>query len=75
MIIWGNVPGWTKPSPATETKALTSGGSITFDGMYVQLPVIQVTQSILNFGYVPPGSHKDLILVVKNVGGGLWWAQ
>jgi len=71
MIIWGDVPGWIKPSPTTETKALTSGGTITFSGTYVQLPVIQVTQSILNFGYVPPGSYRDLILVVKNIGGGI----
>jgi len=32
---------------------------------------IQVTQSILNFGYVAPGSYKDLTLEVKNIGGGI----
>ena len=73
MIIWGDVPGWIKPSPATETKTLTSAGTITFSGTYVQqtIPVIQITQSVLNFGYVPPGSYKDLILEVKNIGGGI----
>ena len=30
---------------------------------------IQVTPSTLNFGYVPPGSYKDSILTVKNIGG------
>jgi hypothetical protein len=35
------------------------------------VPAIQVTPSILNFGYVPPGSYKDLILMVKNTGGGV----
>jgi hypothetical protein len=70
MILWGDVSGWTKPSPASSTQTLTSGGTITFSGTYVQLPVIQVTQSILNFGYVPPGSYKDLTLTVKNTGGG-----
>ena len=70
MIIWGDVPGWIKPSPATETKTLTSAGTITFSWTYVQqtIPVIQITQSVLNFGYVPPGSYRDLTLVVKNIG-------
>jgi YD repeat-containing protein len=36
-----------------------------------ETPIIQVTHSTLNFGYVPPGSYKDLILVVKNIGGGI----
>jgi Abnormal spindle-like microcephaly-assoc'd, ASPM-SPD-2-Hydin len=72
MIIWGDIPGWIKPSPATETKALTSGGTITFSGTYVQqaIPIIQVTPLSLNFNYVPVGSTKDLFLTVKNMGGG-----
>ncbi len=37
-ITWGNVLGWTKPSPISETKSLTSGGAITFYGVYVQQP-------------------------------------
>jgi hypothetical protein len=32
---------------------------------------IHVNPSSLHFGYVPPGSYKDLILVVKNIGGGI----
>ena len=35
------------------------------------IPIIQVTQSIQNFGYVPPGSYKDLTLEVKNIGEGI----
>lgn len=72
MIAWGNVPGWITPSPAEVTKNLTTGGTITFSGTYVEkAPVIQVTPSALNFDYVPPGSHIDLTLMVKNVGGGI----
>ena len=33
-------------------------------------PAIQVTPSILKFGYVPVGSSKDLTVTVKNAGGG-----
>ena len=33
-------------------------------------PIIQVTPSSLNFGYVPDGSTKDLTLTVKNIGAG-----
>ena len=33
-------------------------------------PRIQITPSSLNFGYVPSGSYKDLILQVKNIGIG-----
>jgi hypothetical protein len=53
-------------------------GTITAAGQIFTLtqppqttPIIQVTQSILNFGYVPPGSYKDLILEVRNIGGGI----
>jgi hypothetical protein len=71
-IIWGDVSGWIKPSPATETKALSNGGMTTFNGLYVHqtIPIIQVTPISLNFGYVPVGSTKDLFLTVKNTGGG-----
>ena len=69
-IAWGDVPGWTKP--AGETKEVTNGGSTTFAGTYTDagIPQIQITPSTLNFGYVPPGSYKDLILTVKNIGTG-----
>jgi subtilisin family serine protease len=33
-ITWGDVPDWTKPSPASET--LIAGGTITFSGTYIQ---------------------------------------
>lgn len=33
-ITWGDVNGWTKPSPATSTQTLTAGGTITFIGTY-----------------------------------------
>ena len=33
-LTWGNVAGWTKPSPATSTQTLTAGGTITFTGTY-----------------------------------------
>jgi Abnormal spindle-like microcephaly-assoc'd, ASPM-SPD-2-Hydin len=149
-LTWGDVPGWTKPTLASETKAVISGGTITFSGTYVQQlgsltvtispqgaidagaqwkrvgtatwfnsgstessipvgaytvefkpvtgwttpssagvtisngvtatigrtyvrktdPIIQVTPSSLNFGYVAVGSTKDLNLTVKNAGGG-----
>lgn len=35
-----------------------------------EVPQIQITPSSLDFGYVPPGSHRDLILEVKNTGTG-----
>jgi hypothetical protein len=35
-----------------------------------EIPIIQATQSMLNFGYVPPGSYKDLTMEVKNIGLG-----
>jgi hypothetical protein len=42
-----------------------------FDGLILlRDPLIQVLPSILNFGYVPPGSYKDLTLVIKNIGTG-----
>jgi hypothetical protein len=42
-----------------------------FDGLILlRDPLIQVLPSILNFGYVPPGSYKDLTLVMKNIGTG-----
>jgi protocatechuate 3,4-dioxygenase beta subunit len=37
-VTWGDVNGWTKPSPAMETKSLTNGGAITFTGSYIQQP-------------------------------------
>ena len=40
-LTWGNVNGWTKPSPATSTQPLIEGGTITFMGTYkknVNLP-------------------------------------
>ncbi len=33
-------------------------------------PQIKITPSALNFGYVPPGSYKDLTVEVKNIGMG-----
>jgi hypothetical protein len=33
-------------------------------------PIIQVTPSSLNFGYVPAGSMKELSLTVRNIGAG-----
>ena len=35
------------------------------------IPQIQIIPSPLNFGYVPPGSYKDLTLTVKNIGTGI----
>ncbi|MBM4314565.1 MAG: hypothetical protein FJ122_11705 [Deltaproteobacteria bacterium] len=33
-------------------------------------PIMQLTPSSLNFGYIPVGSTKDLYLTVKNIGSG-----
>jgi hypothetical protein len=33
-ITWGDVAGWTRPSPASETKAVTNGATTTFTGTY-----------------------------------------
>ena len=33
-IAWGDVAGWTTPSPASETKAVTSGETTIFTGAY-----------------------------------------
>ena len=42
-----------------------------FDGLILlRDSLIQVSPSALNFGYVAPGSYKDLILIVKNTGTG-----
>jgi hypothetical protein len=71
-LTWGDVSGWTKPSPVSSKQTLAAGSAITFTGIYSLIvgPMIQVTQSILTFGYVPPGSYKDLVLWVKNIGTG-----
>ena len=37
-LTWGNVTGWTTPSPNPDTKNLSTGGSITFSGTYTQQP-------------------------------------
>ena len=72
-LTWGNVIGWTKPSPASSTLALAAGGTVTFAGTYIDagIPQIQITPSPLDFGYVPPGSYKDMTLTVKNIGTGI----
>ena len=67
-LTWGDVPGWAKPSPPSSTQTLAVGGTIAFTGTYSAIPLIQVTPPILNFGYVPPGSYKELTLEVKNIG-------
>ena len=67
-LTWGDVSGWAKPSPPSSTQTLAFGGTITFTGTYSAVPLIQVTPPILNFGYVAPGSSKDLTLEVKNIG-------
>jgi hypothetical protein len=69
-LTWGDVPGWEKPSPPSSTRALAVGGTIAFTGTYSAVPLIQVTPPTLNFGYLPPGSSKDLTLEVKNIGIG-----
>jgi YD repeat-containing protein len=46
-----------------------AAGNITAYSL-IESPQIKVTPSILNFGYVPPGSYKDLILKVENIGAG-----
>jgi hypothetical protein len=71
-ITWGDVPDWTKPSPASSPQTLLTLGSITFTGTYSSMtsPQIQVTPSTLNFGYVAPGSYKEMTLEVKNIGVG-----
>lgn len=47
-----------------------AGNRIAYTVTGIEGPQIQITPSFLNFGYVPPGSHKDLILQVKNIGTG-----
>jgi hypothetical protein len=64
------VTGWASPSSVGVT--ISNGVTTTISRSYVPtVPAIQVTPSILNFGYVPPGSYKNLILVVRNIGGGI----
>ena len=73
-LTWGDVnAGWSKPSPAFSIQTLASGGTITFTGTYTPtgIPQIQITPSSLYFGYMPPGSYKDLTLEVKNIGSGI----
>lgn len=48
--------------------AVGSSGCILQSGN-INDPQIQVTPSTLNFGYIRPGSYKDIILTVKNIGG------
>ena len=48
--------------------AVGSTGCIIQSGN-INDPQIQVTPSTLNFGYVPPGAYKDMILTVQNIGG------
>jgi YD repeat-containing protein len=72
-LTWGDVNnGWTKPSPASSSQTLATDGTVTFIGTYTStgIPQIQITPSPLSFGYVPPGSYKDLTLEVKNIGTG-----
>jgi formylglycine-generating enzyme required for sulfatase activity len=35
-LIWGAVPDWTTPSPASVTQPLAAGGTLTFTGVYIQ---------------------------------------
>lgn len=35
-LTWGAVSGWTTPSPASSSRTLTTGGSLTFAGTYVE---------------------------------------
>jgi hypothetical protein len=34
-LTWGEISGWSLPTPATATSALSSGGSTTFEGSYL----------------------------------------
>jgi hypothetical protein len=54
-------PGYVEPTLAPTNACLTT---------QITIPQIQVTPSILNFGYVTPSHYKDLTLEVKNIGGG-----
>ena len=72
-LTWEDVSiGWIKPSPAGSTQTLLANGTVTFQGTYTStgIPRAQITPSALNFGYVQPGSYKDLTLEVKNIGTG-----
>jgi hypothetical protein len=35
-LTWGNVTGWTKPSSPSVTQTVTTSGTITFSGTYIQ---------------------------------------
>ena len=37
-LTWGDVFGWTKPSPPAPTQTLAADGTITFTGTYTQIP-------------------------------------
>jgi hypothetical protein len=37
-ITWNDMTGWTKPSPATESKTVAAGETITFTGKYILVP-------------------------------------
>lgn len=36
-LTWGEVPGYVGPDPAATTQALTAAGTVTFNGIYVNL--------------------------------------
>ena len=68
MLTWGNVAGWDKPSPQTQT--LATGDSITFTGTYQLTPTIpspptegaigsDITINGSNFGATPGGGYVD----------------
>jgi hypothetical protein len=61
------VPGINNGSQVVDVVTLPP-----FDGLILLAdPWIQVTLSNLNFGYVPPGSYKDLVVGMKNIGTGM----
>jgi hypothetical protein len=74
---WGRYD-WTITGPASvncvlKIEPLNDPSKAAYHGPFsiIQgIPQIQVSPSSLNFGYILPGSYKDLILVVENIGTG-----
>jgi formylglycine-generating enzyme required for sulfatase activity len=63
-VTWGAMSGWTAPSP--ETRSLTSGGTLTFSGLYTEegytpaeFVLIQWGSYTMGSPYGEPGSYTD----------------
>jgi photosystem II stability/assembly factor-like uncharacterized protein len=70
-ITYGGVPGFNSPLP--ETKNLSPGGTVTFNGLYTaQPPVLTLTVGKLDFGSQVIGTQSTAKNIqLQNTGGGI----